>query len=55
MKLTGKIYVNGKLRNDNKFRKQSAYVLQDDKLYAHLTVFETMMLSAQVILFLYFK
>ena len=52
MKLAGKVLVNGKMRNELTFRKQSAYVLQDDKLYAHLTVFETLMLSAQVIIYL---
>lgn len=45
-KLTGNIQVNGKVRNDEDFRRISAYVLQDDHMYAYLTVFETLMLSA---------
>lgn len=49
-KLTGSIYVNGVIRNDESFRKISAYVLQDDKLYPHLTVFETLLLSAHFFL-----
>jgi ABC-type multidrug transport system ATPase subunit len=48
--LTGKIYVNGHLRDDNTFRKLSAYVLQDDRLYPHLTVYETLMMSAHFFL-----
>ena len=49
-KLTGKILINGKLRHDETFRKFSAYVLQDDKMYPHLTVFETMMLACHFFL-----
>ncbi len=45
-KLTGNVNVNGKPRNDEEFRKISAYVLQDDYMYAYLTVFETLMLAA---------
>lgn len=45
-KLAGKISVNGSPRNDEDFRRVSAYVLQDDKLYPHLTVFETFLLAA---------
>ena len=44
--ITGQIQVNGKERDDESFRKLSAYVLQDDKLYAHLTVYETFLLAA---------
>lgn len=49
-KLTGSIYVNGKLRNETKFRSISAYVLQDDFMYAYITVFETLMLAANFFL-----
>jgi len=44
--LTGSVYVNGEKRDEAKFRKISAYVLQDDYMYTHLTVAETLMLSA---------
>eukprot|EP01033_Poteriospumella_lacustris_P019622 gene19622-14238_t len=44
--LTGSIYINGHLRDDSTFRKLSAYVLQDDRLYPHLTVHETLLMSA---------
>ena len=49
-RLTGSISVNNKPRNEENFRKISAYVLQDDMLYAHLTVFETLMLAAHFFL-----
>jgi ABC-type multidrug transport system ATPase subunit len=39
--------LDGQLRSDSAFRKMSAYVLQDDKLYAHLTVKETLALAGQ--------
>jgi ABC-type multidrug transport system ATPase subunit len=45
-RLDGNVYVNGFARDDILFRKLSAYVLQDDKLYPHLTVFETLLLAA---------
>ena len=48
--LTGEVLVNGKPRNDDGFRRISAYVLQDDKLYPHLTVHETLMLAAHFFL-----
>lgn len=44
--LTGDIFVNGFPREENSFRRISAYVLQDDRLYPHLTVHETLMISA---------
>lgn len=44
-KLIGTIHVNGKIRNDNEFRKISAYVLQDDLMYSHLTIYETLLLA----------
>jgi ABC-type multidrug transport system ATPase subunit len=45
-KLSGNILINGAPRDDEKFRRISAYVLQDDKMYPHLTVYETLMLAA---------
>ncbi len=45
-KLTGEIKINGKFRTNNDFRKISAYVMQDDVLYSHLTVYETLRLAA---------
>ena len=44
--LTGSILVNGTPRKDVQFRKISGYILQDDKMYPHLTVYETMLLAA---------
>eukprot|EP01041_Mallomonas_annulata_P000999 gene999-1965_t len=44
--LNGIIKVNGSVRNEENFRRISAYVLQDDLMYAHLTVKETLQLAA---------
>jgi ABC-type multidrug transport system ATPase subunit len=49
-KLTGTVLVNGKPRDDEAFRRISAYVLQDDRLYPHLTVNETLMTAAHFFL-----
>ena len=45
-KLTGSITINGEARNEDTFRRISAYVLQDDNLFAHLTVLETLTLGS---------
>lgn len=45
-KLTGSVLVNGRPRVNSVFKAVSAYVQQDDVLFAHLTVKETLMLSA---------
>jgi len=45
-KLSGSIYINGRKRNDDALQRMSAYVLQDDRLYPHLTVYETLLLAA---------
>ncbi len=45
--LTGNITINGQQRDESQFRKISAYVLQDDLMYPHLTVYETLYLAAQ--------
>jgi ABC-type multidrug transport system ATPase subunit len=44
--LSGSVKTNGYTRDEDKFRNISAYVLQDDNLYAHLTVLETLQLAA---------
>ena len=49
-KLTGTITINGQPRNESQFRRWSAYVLQDDFLYPHLTVHETLLLAAHFFL-----
>mmetsp|Transcript_5075 Transcript_5075/g.5201 ORF Transcript_5075/g.5201 Transcript_5075/m.5201 type:complete len:659 (-) Transcript_5075:43-2019(-) len=48
--LRGDVKVNGEVRNEENFRRLSAYVLQDDVLYAHLTVRETLLLAAHFFL-----
>jgi len=48
--LQGQVLINGKARDDNTFRRVSAYVLQDDKLYPHLTMHETLLLAAHFFL-----
>ena len=48
--LSGEVRVNGLIRDEDNFRGISAYVLQDDLMYAHLTVFETLLLSAHFFL-----
>ena len=44
--LSGSIKLNSMKRDEVKFRSISAYVLQDDNLYSHLTVLETLQLAA---------
>jgi ABC-type multidrug transport system ATPase subunit len=44
--LDGTITVNSEPRNDVLFRRISAYVMQDDNMYPHLTVLETFTLAA---------
>jgi ABC-type multidrug transport system ATPase subunit len=46
--LRGSVLVNGQPRNDGAFRRMSAYVQQDDVLYAHQTVRETLDMAAQL-------
>ena len=45
-KLSGSIYINGRLRNDDALQRMSAYVEQDDRLYPHITVYETLTLAS---------
>jgi ABC-type multidrug transport system ATPase subunit len=46
MELSGQVCINGTPRNDDKLRRKSAYVLQDDNMFAHITVLETLTLAS---------
>ena len=44
--IAGSVTVNGNIRDEAEFRHASSYVLQDDFLYAHLTVLEVLTLAS---------
>ncbi|XP_053613075.1 ATP-binding cassette sub-family G member 4-like [Plodia interpunctella] len=45
---SGDIYVNGRLRDENTFRRQSCYILQDDQLQDMLTIQENLTIAAEL-------
>ncbi|XP_053970290.1 ATP-binding cassette sub-family G member 4 [Hylaeus volcanicus] len=46
--VNGNVYINGRLRQMNSFRKCSAYITQDDRLEPLLTVIESMRVAADL-------
>lgn len=43
----GAVYVNGRIRNLDTFRKMSCYITQDDRIQTLLTVLENMRIAAE--------
>ncbi|KAJ8922887.1 hypothetical protein NQ315_007922 [Exocentrus adspersus] len=46
--VTGQRFINDEVRNENAFRKQSCYIMQDDNLQPLLTVQESMTIAANL-------
>lgn len=44
--VTGAVYINGRIRNLDTFRRMSCYITQDDRIQTLLTVVENMRLAA---------
>lgn len=45
---TGSIFVNGHPRNTVQFHKMSRYIMQEDMLQPHLSVYEAMVIAADL-------
>lgn len=45
---SGTITINGKARDLKRFRSQAAYIMQDDLLQMHITVYEAMFFSVNL-------
>lgn len=45
---SGTITINGKHRDLKRFRSQAAYIMQDDLLQMHITVYEAMFFSVNL-------
>lgn len=44
----GRVYVNGRIRNNRWFRRRSCYILQDDKVQDMLTIQESLTIAAEL-------
>lgn len=44
--VTGNVYVNGRVRSLDSFRKKSCYITQEDRIQTLLTVHENMQIAA---------
>ncbi|KAI8422627.1 hypothetical protein MSG28_006408 [Choristoneura fumiferana] len=44
----GRVYVNGRIRNNKWFRRRSCYILQDDKVQEMLTIQESLAIAAEL-------
>lgn len=45
---SGNIYINGRIRNEKKFRRRSCYILQDDRVQDQLTITESLGIAAEL-------
>lgn len=46
--LSGEVKLNGSARDERFFKRVSSYVMQDDALYAHQSVRETLLFTAML-------